>query len=546
MVESNPQPSNASHDHAGREQFQPATTGGLATQIKAEAWRAAMLTIFCVLPLGVAGGLTHAWMTRPLVPQPPIDPHYISVAQPSDDVSEATSEAAPVIEAVENSRNRSDTPRDVSEALSLESAVREAVLRAVPATVAVQVAGGQGSGVLVSEDGLVLTAAHVSGRPGQMCQIVLADGRALTGVTLGANTRLDASMVRVTDPSAGKLPYVELGRSADLEPGSWTVATGHPGGYEASRPPVVRVGRINANRDDLLQSDNPLVGGDSGGPLFDLDGRLVGIHSRIGDSMASNIHVPVDRYVEQWGRLTGGEDFGQREVPQWMRIVEADDGVRLDFGDIPGTGNNGIDDGGVNNGRADDGRPGATVLQVLDEGPADGKLRPGDRIIRMGDFEIGSEAEVLARRPALKADEPLTYRVIRGVGESARTLDLEITPVAADSIPRSRRFRSGGMRPYRGVFGVTLDQQAVEGFGVRIETVQDRGPAREAGLQDGDIITALNGSTVNGSGFFSRQLQRFRGGDRISVRVRRPGGFDDGLEERTIPMTLANYADLYR
>ena len=92
--------------------------------------------------------------------------------------------------------------------------------------------------------------------------------------------------------------------------GQWVIAIGHPGGYQAGRPPVVRVGRILEVSAKHLRTDCTLVGGDSGGPLFDMHGQVIGIHSRIGGSISYNIHVPVDTYTETWDRLAAGELWG--------------------------------------------------------------------------------------------------------------------------------------------------------------------------------------------------------------------------------------------
>lgn len=500
--------------------------------------RSVLLLLFSVTPALLAVGVARAWVL-----QERQEHHYIAAQQ------EAIEESAPQVTAIDDSRNISTTPRSVEEMLELEQAIREAVLKAVPATVALQVGGGQGSGVLVSPDGLILTAAHVSGNPGRRCQVVLADGRTLDGVTLGANRELDASMVRIIDPTAGELPFVELGSSADLEPGTWTVATGHPGGYEAGRPPVVRVGRINANREDLLQTDNTLVGGDSGGPLFDLNGRLIGIHSRIGDSLANNIHVPVDRYVDNWARLSASEDFGGMELPQWMRRVEADDGIRLDLGSVPDPSDHrrsAGDDGGVNNGQGDDGRPGATILSLVRNSPAaEAGLKPGDRIVKVGSFEINSEAEMLARRPLFRPNREVIYEVIRGTGANAERFSVALTPVEAGSLRRDWRRGLdnyngyGNFRPYSGVLGLQLRNEGNDGFGVVISSVRPGGPAEVAQLQPGDEILALNGITISDNRDFSRRLFRMRGGDRVELRVRNESG------ERVIPVVLGNFADVY-
>jgi serine protease Do len=73
---------------------------------------------------------------------------------------------------------------------------------------------------------------------------------------------------------------------------------------------VVRVGRVLFTSNDVIRTDNALVGGDSGGPLFDTEGNVIGIHSRINLTMESNFHVPVETYRATWDRLAKGESWG--------------------------------------------------------------------------------------------------------------------------------------------------------------------------------------------------------------------------------------------
>jgi serine protease Do len=454
----------------------------------------------------------------------------------------------PVVEPLAGSQNTAETPGDVESLLEIERRVRETVLKAVPATVGLRVGGGQGSGVIVSPDGLILTAAHVSGRPGARCVVQLPDGRSLRGRTLGRIRGLDASMVQIDDPAVTEpLPYVDLGLSSDLPQGSWTVATGHPGGFQAGRPPVVRVGRINANRDDYLQSDNTLVGGDSGGPLFDLDGRLIGIHSRIGESTAANIHVPVDQFVLNWQRMVDSEDIGGFQLPEWMRRPEADDGIRLDLG--PGIaalnprrgGGERSDPGGNGPGRASDGRPGATVARVLPDSPAqDAGVRPGDRILAIDGRDVADEGEMLVLRSTLSAGDPMIYRIRRG--DDLR--EIEITPVPAGSIGGGFQNypgpATGPGAPYRGVLGVTLIRDRSQPDGVVIGSIVSGGPAAEAGMEPGDTILGLAGARIADGNDLARQLIRLRGGDRVEVVLREDDG---GI--RTTSLTLVNRGTIY-
>lgn len=199
-------------------------------------------------------------------------------------------------------------PEGKADLLGLQQRFREIAERVLPCTVGVQLGGGSGSGVIVSPDGYVLTAAHVSGKPGRGVTLVLQSGRRVNGKTLGANFGIDAGLIKIDGDE--RWPYVDLGRSGPLKAGAWCLATGHPGGFQAGRTSPIRVGRVLNNPTQGVVTDCMLVGGDSGGPLFDMQGQVIGIHSRIGDSLAANIHVPVDAYLDGWERLVKGESWG--------------------------------------------------------------------------------------------------------------------------------------------------------------------------------------------------------------------------------------------
>ena len=108
--------------------------------------------------------------------------------------------------------------------------------------------GSAGSGVIVSEDGLVLTAAHVIGKPREAITFVLSNGAKVKGISLGMNERNDSGMAKITDkvpkdfPGAkdGKWPFAPLGASIDMKKGQWLVSMGHPGGPKTDRPPPIR------------------------------------------------------------------------------------------------------------------------------------------------------------------------------------------------------------------------------------------------------------------------------------------------------------------
>ncbi len=231
-----------------------------------------------------------------------------------DDQPTATAEAVDnqpttAVETVDLSRVLSGkAPESVGELKALQDRVRSLVEKLTPCTVNVQVGGAQGSGVIVSADGYVLTAAHVVGEPGRNVRFIFADGKTARGKTLGVNREVDAGLMKIS--GEGTLPFAEIGDSTKLERGQWCLGLGHPGGYQSGRNPVARLGRVLSSRSGVVVTDCALVGGDSGGPLFDMDGKVIGIHSRISAPLTSNMHVPASRFTEGWDRLVKGDDWG--------------------------------------------------------------------------------------------------------------------------------------------------------------------------------------------------------------------------------------------
>jgi serine protease Do len=178
---------------------------------------------------------------------------------------------------------------------TLERRVRAAVEKALPAVVAVEGAmTGSGpkhhepfaSGVIITADGLVLSQYHVSHlldrndyeksrKPGERVKVILHDGRECEAELLGADRTNDLSLLRLVKP--GPYPFTPLDEKVTVKLGEGVLELGHPLGYRRGRAPVVRLGRVLCAHEDSFVSDCLVTGGDSGGPLFDLDGRLVGI-----------------------------------------------------------------------------------------------------------------------------------------------------------------------------------------------------------------------------------------------------------------------------
>lgn len=199
-------------------------------------------------------------------------------------------------------------PENLKDLKLIQKQTQRVIEHAMPAVVAVQVGGAFGSAVIVSPDGLVLTAGHVVGRPGQPVRFIFADGKTARGKTLGMYREIDSGMMKITD--TGPWPYVDMAEADEIKTGEWVVALGQPGGFDGDRTPPVRLGRVLFAGDEVISTDCTLVGGDSGGPLFNMHGEVVGIHSRIGRRITDNFHVPISTYHAAWNRLLAGELWG--------------------------------------------------------------------------------------------------------------------------------------------------------------------------------------------------------------------------------------------
>jgi serine protease Do len=213
----------------------------------------------------------------------------------------------PVKERLPAAFNKS-SPESVEDLKAIQDHVARVAEKVIPCTVCVRVGASFGSGVIVTKDGYVLTAGHVSGAPGRDVSVIFHDGKTAKGKTLGGNHGIDSGLIKITGEK--EWPCLEMGDSAKLKAGEWCIVCAHPGGYKSGRPPVIRLGRLLQSNSSTLTTDCILVGGDSGGPLYDMHGRVVGINSRIGSSLLANMHVPVNPFRDNWEKLAKGEVWG--------------------------------------------------------------------------------------------------------------------------------------------------------------------------------------------------------------------------------------------
>lgn len=407
---------------------------------------------------------------------------------------------------------RIGSPRNLADLVAIEARVKAVAAKVLPSVVAVRVGESQGSGVVVSQDGYVLTAGHVAVSPAQPATFIFPDGKNAKGTTLGIHRRADAGLMKITDP--GPWPSLEMGTSADLEIGDWCVAVGHPLGYQEGRPPVVRVGRVLRAQGPLVQTDCPLVAGDSGGPLFDLDAKVIGINSRIAGSATMNFHVPVDVFRDVWERLVKGEAWDEEvpgkdsaQVKSLLREVVASaggcavrvkcDGKDVALGTIVG--------------------PDGWILTKASElaGHTVCRLRDGREL----------EARLIGVHPqfdlAMLKVEATDLPVIPWNSRETVVGQWVATPGAEDSAPLAMGVLSVPRRPIppaSGVLGVALGDAEDGG---RILNVLPDSAAQKAGLRPDDIITHVAGLATHNQSEVIAAIKRYRPGQTVQLRIKR-------------------------
>ncbi|MCM8525000.1 MAG: serine protease, partial [Lentisphaeraceae bacterium] len=143
---------------------------------------------------------------------------------------------------------------------SIQDKLKKLLPDASKSTVGLIINGASGSGVIVSEDGYIITAAHVSQDPGSKVTVIMPDGKEYNGESLGNHMRADVGLVKITDE--GKFPFVKMAKSVKQKTGDWCFALGYPGGFNKERGAVVRIGKIIEIRPNVVWTDCTLLGGD--------------------------------------------------------------------------------------------------------------------------------------------------------------------------------------------------------------------------------------------------------------------------------------------
>lgn len=376
-----------------------------------------------------------------------------------------------------------------------------------------------GSGFIVSDDGYVITNNHVVYGADEI-RVHLNDRRVLVADVVGLDEPSDLALLKL---EAEDLPFVGFGDSDALRIGDWVLAIGSPFGLEfsASAGIVSAKGRTVPRRSSynymaFLQTDVAINQGNSGGPLFNLEGEVVGINSRIlsstGGSNGVSFAIPSNVAVNVLDQLreTGAVQRGLLGV----QMGEVDYEMARNVG-LP--------------------RPlGAYVDRVQPASPAErAGLRDGDIITGFNGHEIGFFTElpyfVGQYRPGTRAEV-----VVRREGEEySFEVTLGSSPTnaaiaAAEPAPRPRPENPLGFR----VADLSGETRQVAGIsGVRVAQMAP-GPGSDSGLQLNDVITALNGEPVESAGDFARIAEALPESGSIPLEILRQG------ESRSLSLEL--------
>ncbi|SBS28260.1 putative periplasmic serine endoprotease DegP-like precursor [Marinomonas aquimarina] len=360
-----------------------------------------------------------------------------------------------------------------------------------------------GSGFIISQDGYVLTNNHVI-EGADVIHVRLNDRREYEATLVGTDARTDLALLKI---EAEDLPTVDMGDSDDLKAGQWVLAIGSPFGFDYT----VTAGIVSAlgrnlpsdNYVPFIQSDVAINPGNSGGPLFNLDGEVVGINSQIytrsggfmGVSFAipSNVAMSVVQQLKKDGKVSRA----------WLGVLIQD--VNRDLAESFGLE-----------------RPhGALVSRVMPDSPAEkAGLEAGDIIMAFNGKTIEHSSELPYLVGQLGVDTDAKARVFRDGKERTLTITLAKRPDGNGMQQQQADENRLGMT-VAPVPENVAERLNIEG-GVMVQQILGGAAARN-GLQQGDVITMLNGEIIDGVSGFNRIAQTLPANRSVPMRVIRDG-----------------------
>jgi serine protease Do len=381
---------------------------------------------------------------------------------------------------------------------------------------------GQGSGFIISADGLVVTNNHVIDKAAEIT-VVTNDGESYPATLVGSDPKTDLALLKIE--ADDDLPYLRFGDSDAARAGDWVLAIGNPFGLGGSATAGIISARgrnLQAGPyDDFLQIDAPINRGNSGGPVFNTDGEVIGVNTMIyspnGGNVGIGFAIPSSMVA---GIVEDLQDDGHVERG-WLGVQiqgvteEIADGLGLD------------DDAG------------ALIARVEPGSPADkAGLKAGDVVV---DFD-GREVETVRDLTRMVADTPADRSVEVGVWRDGKRKErdvrigqLEEEPVAIAAAPHDEA-GPGGL----GLQLSPLTPEARRQFGVPDEVagalvvrVDPAGPAARQGLRPGDVISMVGQTAVDSPQDVQAALEANEGRDHALFRIERNGG------SRFVAMKLA-------
>ena len=333
-----------------------------------------------------------------------------------------------------------------------------------------------GSGFIVSSDGVILTNAHVVEGASEVT-VKLTDRREFNAKVIGVDKPTDVAVLKI---NAHDLPTVKLGDDAKEKVGEWVLAIGSPFGFENS----VTAGIVSAKARSLpdgtyvpfIQTDVAVNPGNSGGPLFNMNGEVIGINSQIftrsGGYQGLSFAVPIDLAVKI-----------KNELQKYGKVSRGRLGVTIQE---------------VNQQLADSfglkSPEGALVSSVDDGGPAaKAGIKPGDIVLKFDDHAISRSAEL----PTLVADVKPGSTATLEISRNGKLQDIEVTLGELKSGKLAMTDSNDAMHGRLGLAVRPLNPDERQQTGSDGLLVQDaNGPAARAGIQPGDVVLAVNGTPI--------------------------------------------------
>ncbi|WP_343226169.1 DegQ family serine endoprotease [Luteimonas sp. BDR2-5] len=377
-----------------------------------------------------------------------------------------------------------------------------------------------GTGFLISSDGYLLTNHHVVEGADEV-KVRLSDRREFTAKVVGSDAESDVAVLKI---DATGLPMLRMGDAATVKPGQWAVAIGSPFGFEQSVTAgiVSAVQRSNQYANQryvpFIQTDVPINRGNSGGPLLNVAGEVIGINSQIfsnsGGYMGVSFAIPIDiaSNVAEQIKKTGSVQRGQVGVIVEPITREAVEG----FG-LPDT-------------------RGALVNSVQPGSPAEkAGIEPGDVIRAVDGTAINTSSDL----PPLIGNKAPGTRVKLSVLRDGRTREFDVTlsqldeQLAGATPSRGAQDRAAPSSPQAanalGITGRDLEPAQrrqyglPDGEGVLIAGV-GRGAAASAGIAPGDVVLRVGRTPVESAAALERALQGVKPGDTVMLLIRGRGG----------------------